>query len=277
MPRVIGTSSRVVAVEGVFSIDEIVGNVATKEDTLSVARVLVEKASSEPWLTLNYDEWMCVIKGKVELHYMQDGEQLQVLTVEAGETAFIDKGERFRPVFPVDNAEYIAICLPAFQPDRCIREEEGVEHEKTSERLKSLHSKSPDNPKDIIFHMCEKSRWNEAILNRKAYFPPTYENDGGFTHATSKAYMLLDIANHYYLDSKEEWICISLSQSALEGVGIVTKTEEAKPVGDTEVIDADAQFPHIFGGIPAHIPGIVAKEYPIKRDTDGKFLSIEGL
>lgn len=286
MPRIVGKASRVVAVEGVFSIDEIVGNVATQEDNLSVAHVLVEKATAEPWLTLHYDEWMCVLKGKVELHYMEqastrDTEQLKILTIEKGGTAFIGKGERFRPVFPVDDAEYIAICLPAFAPHRCIREEEeGTEEKEVSDRLKVLHSEnkqSSDSKEDTIFHMCEKSRWNETLSSGRAYFPPTFEKDGGFIHATSKASLLLDIANHYYLDSKDDWICIALSQSALEGIGIVTKVEKAKPVGDTDVISMDDQFPHIIGGIPAHIPGVVTKVYPIKREADGTYLSIEGL
>jgi hypothetical protein len=50
---------------------------------------------------LDYDEWIAVIKGTVELHHSQndnDG-QVQVLTAHAGETVFVAKGERFRPVF----------------------------------------------------------------------------------------------------------------------------------------------------------------------------------
>ncbi len=37
-------------------------------------------------------------------------------------------------------------------------------------------------------------------------------------------------------------------------------------------------FPHIYGGIPVSIPGIVTEIFPMKRDlSTGKFLSITGL
>lgn len=39
-----------------LTIDELVGNVATKEDRMSVALVRVSDPTSEPWLTLDYDE-----------------------------------------------------------------------------------------------------------------------------------------------------------------------------------------------------------------------------
>ena len=50
-----------------------------------------------------------------------DGAELEV---KAGQTVFIEKGERFRPMFPDGGTEYVPVCLPAFRPDRCIREEE---------------------------------------------------------------------------------------------------------------------------------------------------------
>jgi hypothetical protein len=52
-----------------------------------------------------------------------EGMELHVLTVKA----FIQKGERFRPIFPTCNVSYIPVCLPAFRPDRCTREEDNCE------------------------------------------------------------------------------------------------------------------------------------------------------
>ena len=72
-----------------------VGNVATKEDRISIAHVNVTNPASEPWLTLHYDEYICVLKGKILLQYA-NGE----LEVNAGDSVFIEKGERFRPIFP---------------------------------------------------------------------------------------------------------------------------------------------------------------------------------
>ena len=34
--------------------------------------------------------------------------------------------------------------------------------------------------------------------------------------------------------------------------------------------------PHDFGGIPTGVPGVVTSAYEMKRDVEGKFLSISG-
>ena len=119
MPKIVGGSQTVVDHEG-LTIDELAGNVATQNDRISIAHVKVANASSEPWLTLDYDEWMCVLKGRMVLLY-GDGKELEV---SHGQTVFIERGERFRPTFPEGGTEYVPVCLPAFRPDRCVREEE---------------------------------------------------------------------------------------------------------------------------------------------------------
>ena len=205
----------------------------------------------------------------------------------------VASGERFRPIFPLGDCEYIPVCLPAFKPERCIREEESSE---VGEGLEKLHAVSATKerpatkPKEgetteIIYHMCEKVLWEKALADKKAYYPPTFEQDGNFTHATGVPSRLLLAANHFYTSSQGDWICVELSHSALKNIGIVTKFEEAKAVGDTEALTdnsgSDGEttwiYPHIFGGIPAHIDGIVTNIFPMKRDENGTFLSIEGL
>jgi len=99
MPALVGKSVRVVDHEG-LTIDELAGNVASSEDTLSVARVVVANPTCEPWLTLDYDEWICVLKGKMEINYEDSEKNSQKMYLEAGQTCFIAKGERFQPVFP---------------------------------------------------------------------------------------------------------------------------------------------------------------------------------
>lgn len=276
MPKIVGKSTTVVQAGG-LRIDELAGNVASHEDTLSVARVTVSEPASEPWLTLDYDEWLCVLKGSIEMHYGNNGEQ--VLTVQTGETCFVAKGERFRPVFPEGGTEYIPVCIPAFTPERCHREEEGVSD--VSKKLQELHSTGTSSGDDIdrLFHMCPKESWDAAVARGDAYFPPTFETDGGFTHATAVPARLIETANHFYTSSKGDWICLELSKAALKKVGIITRFEEAKPVGETATgSDWTAWVcPHIFGGIPTQIDGIVTKTYAMKRNQDGKFLSIEGI
>jgi hypothetical protein len=62
----------------------------------------------------------------------------------------------------------------------------------------------------------------------------------------------------------------------------MTVLEVPKPVGDQTVqahwTSNQWACPHIYGGIPCHIPGIVTQIYEMERDiSDGRFLSIAGL
>jgi uncharacterized protein (DUF952 family)/mannose-6-phosphate isomerase-like protein (cupin superfamily) len=286
MPKIIGKSVTVVEVGG-LCIDELAGNVSTGDDTMSIARVIVSEPAAEPWLTLEYDEWICVIKGKIELHYGD----CQILVVKAGETCLISKGERFRPVFPVGGTEYFPVCIPAFKPERCHREEDVVSD--LSKNLKKLHSNNGGDVAcltapsaadiagfnvDRLFHMCQKASWDAAVAKGVAYFPPTFEADGGFTHATAVAERLIDTANHFYKSSQGNWICLELSKEALQRVGIITRFEEAKPVGERATGANWSAWicPHIFGGIPTQINGIVINTYAMMRDQEGNFLSLEG-
>lgn len=326
MPKIVGKSVRVVDdVENGLTIDEYAGNVGSNDDTMSLAVVKVSKPCSEPWLTLDYDEWIAILKGRVDFHYVTAEEDdssstttttTTVISATAGDTVFIGRGERFRPVFPEGGTEYVPVCIPAFKPERCLREEEGATN--TSDiavKLKLLHgaqqqsvhdappscgvsssssssttpaSSPPVNNTDVdhpdtLYHMCNKSLWEEAVSSEKAYYPPTFVADGYFTHATAVPERLLVTANHFYTSSVGDWICVQLSACALrDKCGIVTKFEEPKPVGDSDVSNDWTQSqwvcPHIFGGIPVTVDGIVTAIYPIKRDvTDGTFLSIEGL
>ena len=295
MPRLIGSSQTVVEVDG-LRIDELAGNVATSEDTISIAYVTVSEPTAEPWLTLDYDEWLCVRKGKMVLHFQKKDGSDATLDVNAGETCFVEKGERFRPVFPIAPTEYVPVCTPAFRPDRCHREE-GEEPSDVTNKLLKLHGMdneaeiglnqcSPvDNEEydeDVLYHMCEKHLWEQAVESQKAYFPPTFEKDGYFTHATAVPQRLIDTANHFYQDSKSDWICIQLSRSALTNVGISTRDEEGMPVGDTPVADKikdnNWQCPHIYGGIPTlKSLGILTKTFSMNRSDDGEFLNVEGL
>ena len=284
MPKLIGKSTTVVDHNGIC-IDELAGNVATKEDTLSVARVTVSQPCSEPWLTLDYDEWLCCLKGSMELHY-GDGE---VLEVKAGETCFVAKGERFQPVFPHAGTEYIPVCIPAFKPERCHREEDAnsevslklrqLHGDSTSEKALSCSGTLPPTESDTLYHMCQKSLWDAALESKKAYFPPTFVEDGNFTHATAVPERLMETAHHFYTAVQGDWICVELSRQALQNIGIVTIFENPKPVGETNVGSTWSEWrcPHIYGGIPGNLPGVVQHIYPMKRDENGNFLAIEGL
>ena len=219
MPKLVGASVRVVDHAG-LTIDELAGNVATKSDRISIALVKVTEPSSEPWLTLDYDEWMAVLKGRMVLLYNNGDSELEVV---AGQTVFIDRGERFRPTFPDGGCEYVPVCLPAFRPDRCIRED-GPDSE-VSAKLQKLHggSKGTGSAKskaqsaelpEVLYHMCELRLWEAAKLKGEAYFPPTFEVDGNYTHATGVPSRLIETANHFYQDVAGEWVCLEMTRAA---------------------------------------------------------------
>ena len=266
MPEIVcDAAARVVEHDG-LTIDELVGNVASTSDRISVAHVKVANETSEPWLTLDYDEWMCVTRGRMVLHHA--GGQLEVC---AGQTVFIRRGERFRPFFDA-NTEYLPVCLPAFRPDRCVREE--VVESGVSKRLKTLHGGAPRAPDDTLYHMAQMALWEAAKSGNEAYYPPTFDVDG-FTHATSVASRLITTANHFYQDSPGEWVCLCLSRSGLRRAGIVVCDEEAMPVG-AKAVGADWGgwvCPHIRGGIP---PSVAHSELRMLRNGKA-FASIEGL
>lgn len=275
MPTIVGGESRVVDDGHGLTIDELAGNVATKQDRISIAMVKVAAQTAEPWLTLDYDEWMCVLKGRMVLKYDDGRSELEV---KAGQTVFIGKGERFKPEFPEGGTEYVPVCLPAFRPDRCIREDGDSE---VSKRLKTLHGVAPapsaDDPKpEVLYHMCETALWEAAKAKGEAYYPPTFEVDGNYTHATAVPSRLITTANHFYTGVPGDWVCLRLSRSALRRAGIFVRDEEALPVGDQAVGDdwGDWVCPHIIGGIP---PSVVDTEFKMVRGDKGAFLGIEGI
>ena len=240
------------------------------------AHVHVSAPTSEPWLTLHYDEWMCVLKGRMVLLYDDGKSQMEV---NAGQTVFIAQGERFKPEFPEGGTEYVPVCLPAFRPDRCIREDGPDSH--VSKKLKSLHGSQAkptgsDDPKpEVLYHMCEKALWEKAIAAGEAYYPPTYEVDGYYTHATAVPSRLITTANHFYTDTPGDWICLRLSRTALRRSGIYVRDEQALPVGDQAVGEDwnDWVCPHIIGGIPTQV---VDATFPMVRDGPS-FVRIDGL
>lgn len=262
-----------------FTIDELAGNVASNSDRLSIAYVKAAAGTAEPWLTLHYDEWMCVRVGKVVLSIAAAGtDKESILEVPAGKTVHIAPGTRFRPSFPVDT-EYIPVCLPAFRPDRCIREDTTNASTQIANKLLDLHGtkrqktmmeKSPE----ILYHMTTVAEW-EAAKQRGVYYPKTFEQDGHYTHATGVPSRLLMTANHFYQDVVGDWICVRFTRTALRDCGIHVRDEEAMPVGDKQVSDewGNWVFPHVIGGIPV---GIIDKEFAMKREGT-RFVAITGL
>merc|ERR1712106_775191 len=104
-------------------------------------------------------------------------------------------------------------------------------------------------------------------------------HDGYYTHATAVANRLIGTANHFYTASEGDWICAEMDFAALTALGISVRFEEAMPVGDQNVADDWNEWvcPHIYGGIPGQVEGVVNTTYPMIRDEKGNFLRIEGV
>ena len=146
----------------------------------------------------------------------------------------------------------------------------------------------------LIYHMCQSALFTEAANQHRDYFPPTYAHDG-FIHATAVPSMLIEVANHFYKDTRGrtipyhhslvyissigDWICLEIDPQLLANGPQCVVYEAPAPVGDKESFhqpdDASVQkFPHIYGGINA---SSVIRTFPILRSDDGTFVAIDGL
>lgn len=272
--KLVGAHAKVVDVPGVITIEELVGGVSTKDDAISVASTKTGAGASEPWLTMQYDEWLCVVKGQCVAKLNKDDTTGETdVVINEGQTGFIEKGSTWKPTFPVET-EYIAICRPAFRPDRCIREDES--NAEGMVKLKEMHSSCKasgilpvpppsDKDSDLLYHMTTEAAWMKVLQTGDAYYPPTFEEDGYYTHATAVPTRLITTANHFYQEIEGDWVILELTRSALKKCGLFVRDEKALPVGDKAVGDdwGDWICPHIIGGIP---PVVVKKVLPMIRE-----------
>ena len=84
------------------------------------------------------------------------------LEVQAGQTVFIAKGERFKPEFPDAGTEYIPVAMPAFRPDRCIRED-GPDSEVT-QKLQALHGDRASKAEAEVLRGLESSQYLYQVI-----------------------------------------------------------------------------------------------------------------
>ena len=118
MPHVTTAPTRI-PVPGGKVIDEHVGAASIGTDAVSVAHMVAPPGWEEPYQTPEFDEITVVVRGSI--HVDCDGERHEV---RAGQSIVTTAGERIRYAAGSDGAEYVAICLPAFTPDRVHREDE---------------------------------------------------------------------------------------------------------------------------------------------------------
>ncbi|HET9695820.1 MAG TPA: cupin [Terriglobales bacterium] len=117
MPTLIEQPTRIQAVGNKPKlIDEFVGHVNSKTGNVSIAHMRSPDGWLEPGQTPEFDEYTVVLKGFVRVTH-KGGH----IDVKPGQAVIAHKGEWVQYSTP-EGAEYIAICVPAFSPDKVHRD-----------------------------------------------------------------------------------------------------------------------------------------------------------
>lgn len=94
-------------------IEEFIGRVNSKTESISVARMNSPSGWIEPGQTPEFDEYTIVLRGMLRVNF-RDGS----MDVSAGEAIIAHRGEWIQYSTPgPEGAEYVAVCLPAFSID----------------------------------------------------------------------------------------------------------------------------------------------------------------
>jgi ethanolamine utilization protein EutQ (cupin superfamily) len=111
MPRLIERPTRINAAGTKNKlIDEYVGRVNSGTTALSVAHMRSPSGWNEPGQTPEFDEITLVLRGSLHVEF-EGG----ALDVNSGQAVIASKGEWVRYSTPgAEGAEYVAICMPAF-------------------------------------------------------------------------------------------------------------------------------------------------------------------
>jgi ethanolamine utilization protein EutQ len=121
MPTLIAQPTRIEAAGNKPKlIDEYVGRVNSSTSDASVAHMRSPEGWVEPGQTPEFDEYTIVLKGMLRVEHRSG-----TLDVQAGQAIHTKKGEWVRYSTPEPGgAEYIAVCVPAFDIKTVHRDEE---------------------------------------------------------------------------------------------------------------------------------------------------------
>jgi len=99
-------------------IEEFVGRVNSKTQTVSIARMRSPSGWKESGQVGQFDEYTVVLKGTLHLA-LRDTE----MDISEGQAVIVTAGEWVQYSTPSpEGAEYVAVCLPAFSPDTVKRD-----------------------------------------------------------------------------------------------------------------------------------------------------------
>jgi len=100
-------------------IEEYFGLVDSKDNQVSIARMISPSGWLEPGQTPDFDEYTVVLKGMLRVET-----RAGVHEVRAGQAIMVSRREWVRYSSPgSEGAEYVAVCLPAFSPATVHRDE----------------------------------------------------------------------------------------------------------------------------------------------------------
>lgn len=100
-------------------IEEFIGRVNSKTEDVSIARMKSPGGWSEPRQQPEFDEYTVVLKGLLRVKTKE-----KTIDVKAGEAVIVRRGEWVQYSTPgPEDAEYIAVCIPAFSPETVHRDE----------------------------------------------------------------------------------------------------------------------------------------------------------
>jgi len=111
MPQLVSSPTRI-PVPGNKLIEEYIGRVNSGDDAVSIAHMHSPSGWSEPGQQPDFDEFTLVLRGWLRVESREG-----TLDVRAGQAIIARRGEWVRYSSPgPEGAEYVAICLPAFEP-----------------------------------------------------------------------------------------------------------------------------------------------------------------
>jgi len=93
-------------------IEEYVGNVNTNNKDISIAKMSSPKGWVETSQTPKFNEYTIVISGVLKVTTKDE-----IMHIHAGEGVIVEKGEWVQYSTPLEDTEYVAVCLPAFSND----------------------------------------------------------------------------------------------------------------------------------------------------------------
>ena len=131
-----------------LTITEYIGRVASNDARVSACVATVTSPTEEAFQAPDFDEFVMVLEGVIDI-VEGDG----VTRVSAGEGFVLPAGTRVKWRWP-GPCKYVPICIPAFSPTNCNREEEAnvAKTEESMDRLRSLHKNAAASTRGVAVH-----------------------------------------------------------------------------------------------------------------------------